>query len=85
MPPSLSVSPEQFVFCERGKIERLSAASESCFQVVSGREELVGYRVVIIKDWLLNKARYVTNLIRMRFFFLLFFCRQVSSVMFEWG
>ncbi len=54
---TLSFSPERFVFCEREKIERLSEASGSCFKVVSGREELVGYRVAVIKDRVLNRAR----------------------------
>lgn len=49
--------PEHFVVCERGKFLHLSSMAGSCFRVVSEREEMRGYKVAVIKRWVLNKAR----------------------------
>ena len=59
LPHSSACSPEAFVVCEREKFQQLSRAAGSCFQVVSEREKLQGYRVGVVKEWVLNKARYV--------------------------
>ena len=50
-------SPDSFVVCEKDKFLCLSEMKGSCFQVTSSREELCGYKVAVVKDWVLNKAR----------------------------
>lgn len=43
--------------CEREKFLALSQTSRFCFKTESEREELEGYKVAIIKEWVLNNAR----------------------------
>ena len=50
-------SSGHFVVCEREKFLSLSQASRFCFKTESEREELRGYKVAIIKEWVLNNAR----------------------------
>ena len=43
--------------CEREKFRLLSGLAGSCFRVESEREELQGYKVAVIRSWVLNRAR----------------------------
>ena len=56
---NLPSSPQQFVVCERRKFSQLAKLPSSCFKVVKSEEELHGYKVAVVQEWALSKARYI--------------------------
>ena len=52
-----TIRPDCFVVCERKKMMRLSELEGSCVQLVEEKQQLAGYKVIVIKDWVLNHAR----------------------------
>ena len=53
----------EYVVCERERFKELSALPGTCIEVVSEWEELEGYKVAMVKDWALNKTRYIVRII----------------------
>ena len=45
--------------CECSWFKELSAKPGSCIQVVSERQQLQGFKVAVVKEWALNRTRYV--------------------------
>ena len=56
---NLPSSPQQFVVCERRKFSQLAKLPSSCFKVVKSEEELHGYKVAVVQEWALSRARYI--------------------------
>jgi len=50
----------EFVVCETERFSRLAELPSSCFEVVRQEEVLEGFRVAIIQEWALSRARRVS-------------------------
>ena len=50
-------SSYEFVVCETERFSGLAELPSSCFEVVRREEVLEGFRVAVIQEWALSRAR----------------------------
>ena len=48
----------EFVVCERANFLSLSALPGSALEVVTEETEIQGYRMAVLREWALNRARW---------------------------
>ena len=53
----VNICRPEFVVCECSWFKELSTLPGSCVELVSERQELEGYKVAMVKDWVLNRPR----------------------------
>ncbi len=74
----ISFRPTQFVVCEGQKFSELSTLPSSCFHVVNAGLQLEGYRVAVVTEWALNRARLVGG-IRVNYMFVAAYSQRCTA------
>lgn len=47
--------------CEREHTRLLTTQHGSCMELVNDQLELVGYKLAVIKNWVMDTSRYITS------------------------